>query len=126
TEGGSSDAGAKDDGGGPIAACQADVSTRVPPAPLRRLSNFAYANTLQDVLGLSVTASPLPPAGDVSDDVSTLTALTDAYHRVAHDFALAASQGAASLDAFGTCDVAASGESTCAQRFVAAFVPRLF
>src|SRR5205085_1028690 len=59
-------------------------------------------------------------------DVSTLTTLTDAYHGVAHDFALAASHGTASLDAFGACDVVASGEPTCAARFVAAFVPRPF
>lgn len=121
-----SDGGGTDDLGGPIAACASDVGMRVPPAPLRRLSNFEYANSVRDMLGLSLPTNPLPLGGDVSDDVATLTALTDGYHRVAHDFALATAQSTASLDAFGKCDVAASSEATCAQRFVATLVPRLF
>ena len=125
-DGGSSDLTVRADGGGAIAACLSDVATRVPPAPLLRLSNFEYANSVRDVLGLSPPSDLFPPAGDVSDDVATLTALTDGYHRVAHDFALAATQNAASLDTFGTCDIGVLGEATCAQRFVAAFVPRLF
>jgi len=126
SDGGSSDSGAAADGGQAIAACQTDVSTRIPPAPLRRLSNLAYVNTVQDVLGSSMAASVFPSNGPVGDDVSTLTALTDGYHRVAHDVALAASQGNPSLDAFGKCDAGAFSETSCAQKFVAAFIPRMF
>jgi len=126
SDGGSSDAGSAGAGGQGTATCQSDVSTRVPPAPLRRLSNLAYVNTVQDVLGSSMAANVFPSGGPVGDDVSTLTALTDGYHRVAHDVALAASQGTLSLDAFGTCDAGAFGETTCAEKFVAAFIPRMF
>jgi len=126
SDGGSSDAGAPEDGGQGIAACQSNVSTRIPPAPLRRLSNLAYVNTVQDVLGSSMAATVFPSGGSVGDDVTSLTALTDGYHRVAHDVALAASQGTLSLDAFGKCEAGTLGESTCAEKFVAAFIPRMF
>ena len=70
-----------------------DIGARVPPAPLRRLSSFAYANTVRDVLGVSLPANALPPAGNPWDDgAATLAALTDAYHGVAHDFALASTK----------------------------------
>jgi hypothetical protein len=45
---------------------------------------------------------------------------------VAHDFALASTKDAASVDAFTRCDAGGLGEATCAQRFIAAFIPRLF
>jgi hypothetical protein len=116
-----------DGGAGPGAACTPDIGARVPPAPLRRLSSFAYANTVRDVLGLSLPANALPPAGNPWDDsTATLAALTDAYHGIAHDFALASTQDAASTDAFTRCDAGALGEATCAERFIAAFIPRLF
>src|SRR4051812_17769211 len=115
-----------DVGVGPIAACAPDISTRVPPAPLRRLTTFAYGNTLHDQLGLAQPSHALPPAGDVSDDPATLNVLIDAYHGNAHDFALAATKDAASLVALTQCDAGALGEATCAQRFVAAFVTRVF
>ena len=79
------------------------------------------------MLGLSLPANALPPAGDPWDDgAATLTALTDAFHGIAHDFALASTKDAASADAFTRCDAGALGEATCAQRFIAAFIPRLF
>ena len=116
-----------DGGGGPGATCTPEIGARVPPAPLRRLSSFAYANTVRDVLGLSLPANALPPAGNPWDDgAATLTALTDAFHGIAHDFALASTKDAASADAFTRCDAGALGEATCAQRFIAAFIPRLF
>ena len=116
------------DGGlGPGPSCTPEIGARVPPAPLRRLSSFAYANTVRDVLGLSLSASALPPASDPWDDgAATLTALTDAFHGIAHDFALASTKDAASANAFSGCDAGALGEATCAPRFIAAFIPRLF
>ena len=113
-------------GAGAVAACAPDIGTRVPPAPLRRLSSFAYANTVRDVVGLSLTAGALPVDDPRDDSPATLTALTDAYHGVAHDFALATTKDAASVAAFTRCDVGAFGEATCAQQFIAAFIPRLF
>jgi hypothetical protein len=112
---------------GPGVTCTPEIGARVPPAPLRRLSSFAYANTVRDVLGLSLPVNALPPAGDPWDDgTATLTALTDAFHSIAHDFALASTKDAASVDAFTRCDAGALGEATCAQRFVASLIPRLF
>ena len=117
---------ARPDVGGSIAACAPDISTRVPPAPLRRLTNFAYDNTLRDQLGVAQPSHALPPAADVSDDPTTLGLLVDAYHGNAHDVALAATKDAASVAALTQCDPGALGEATCAQRFVAAFVPQVF
>jgi hypothetical protein len=111
---------------GPIAACAPDISTRVPPAPLRRLTNVAYSNTLRDQLNVTQPSHALPPSGDVSDDPATLDLLIDAYHGNAHDVALAATKDAASVAALTQCDAAALGEAACAQRFVASFVPLLF
>ena len=114
-------------GAGPGPACTPDIAARVPQAPLRRLSNFAYANSVRSVIGLSLPANALPPAGNPWDDsTATVAALTDAYHGVAHDAALASTKDGASVDAFTRCDVGALGEATCAQRFIAAFIPRLF
>jgi hypothetical protein len=123
------EAGATTDGGayaGGAASCTPEIATRVPPAPLRRLSNFAYANTVRDLLDLSLPANALPPADPWDDGAATLTALTDAFHGIAHDFALAATKDAGSANAFTHCDAATVGEATCAQQFVAAFIPRLF
>jgi hypothetical protein len=39
-----------DGGMGPGPGCTPEIGARVPPAPLRRLSSFAYANTVRDVL----------------------------------------------------------------------------
>ena len=64
--------------------------------------------------------------GRSGDGAATLTALTDAFHGIAHDFALASTKDAASANAFSRCDAGALGEATCAQRFIAAFIPRLF
>src|SRR4029079_10881072 len=47
-------------------------------------------------------------------------------HGIAHDFALTSTKDAASANAFSGCDAGALGEATCAQRFIAAFIPRLF
>ncbi|HEY8925210.1 MAG TPA: DUF1592 domain-containing protein, partial [Polyangia bacterium] len=126
TDAGPGGAGASAVGGSTVAACQADVSTRVPSAPLRRLSNFAYVNTVHDVLGSPAAASVFPSGGPAGDDVGTLTALVDGYHRVAHDVALAASDGTLSLDRFGKCDTATLGDGTCSANFIAAFIPRMF
>jgi hypothetical protein len=126
TDAGGLDVARPDVGVGPSAACAPDIGTRVPPAPLRRLTNFAYSNTLRDQLGVAPPPHALPPAGDVSDDPATLDLLINAYHGNAHELAVAATKDAASVAALTQCDPAALGEATCAQRFVAAFVPKLF
>jgi hypothetical protein len=105
--------------------CTPAVEARVPAAPLQRLSSFEYTNTVRDVLGLTLAPASLP--GDPSEgDTAALGTLIDAFHGIAHDFGVAATKDAASVSAIAPCDVSVLGETTCAQRFIDAFVSRVF
>jgi len=99
--------------------------SEAPPAPLRRLTGFEYVNSVRDVLGLAALANSLPPDDDPSAP-DTNRAEAVAYHNVAHDLAMTATKDATTLQAIAGCDVAASGEATCAQKFIGAFVARAF
>jgi hypothetical protein len=126
-DGGSPDAAVPTGGGGATTACTPDLAGRIPPAPLRRLTNFEYGNTLRDLVGVSLAAGDLPPAGDTVDpDAGGLALLTEAYHNLAHGFALAATKDAASVQAVAPCDMLAAGEAACAKKFIAAFVASAF
>lgn len=126
--GGGGNGGGNGGGGGSLqSACSVDVSMRIPSAPLRRLDEAEYANTLRDSLGLRVAPASLPAGGDGFDlDAGSLDLLTDAHHTVAHDFALAATKDEAAVAATTQCDASAMGEAVCAQTFISSFVPRLF
>jgi len=99
--------------------------SEAPPAPLRRLTGFEYVNSVRDVLGLTALANSLPPDDDPSAP-DTNRAEAVAYHDVAHELAVTATKDATALQAIAGCDVAASGEATCAQSFIGAFVARAF
>jgi hypothetical protein len=103
------------------------TSPKPPPAPLRRLSRFEYANTVRDLFGdTSQLANALP--FDAYDDVSAgaSTPLVEGYHRLAHDFAASVAGTPADAAAFAGCDPESLGEAACRDEFLDDFVARTF
>jgi hypothetical protein len=127
-DGGSGDGGPGDGGPG-LGQCP---SPTAPPAPLRRLTRFAYNNTVRDLLGDgSRPADSLPvdywdyQPNDAEVQMAP-SMLADGYHRLAHQAAAGVTRDAASAIAFAGCDPATTGESACVDRFIRSFVPRFF
>ena len=116
------DGGAAD---GAVLACPSPVA---PPSPLRRLTRFEYNNTVRDLfMNTSRPADSLPADGFTNLAVESPAGLelVDGYHKLAHDFAVAATRDAAAVAAIAGCDPAA-GEAACEQAFIRDFVPRVF
>ena len=116
------DGGAAD---GAVLACPSPVA---PPSPLRRLTRFEYNNTVRDLfMNTSRPADSLPADGFTNLAVESPAGLelVDGYHKLAHDFAVAATRDAAAVAAIAGCDPAA-GETACEQAFIRDFVPRVF
>ena len=114
------DGGAAD---GAVVACPSPVA---PPSPLRRLTRFEYNNTVRDLfMNTSRPADSLPADEFINLASPTALELVDGYHKLAHDFAVAATRDAAAVAAIAGCDPAA-GEAACEQAFIRDFVPRVF
>lgn len=119
-------AGGRGGAGGRWADCSGSPSARVPVAPLRALDDFAYRNTLHDLLAVDVAAADLPDdAWAVSNRDITAQGVS-AYHLVAHDQAVALTRDSAVLATRMGCDLATAGEATCLQRLLDNVVARLF
>jgi hypothetical protein len=124
--GGSAETGAADGGGAPEGGDPSCLSPRVPFAPLRRLTTFAYANTLRDLLGATASPTTRVP-GDADEDASNVSApLVEGYHLKAHELALAVTKDAAAVHDFIGCDVATAGDDACKRQFLRNFVTRAF
>ena len=121
------DAADAEGGATPVSACTPAIAAAVPPAPLRPLSSFEYKNTVRDLLGLRLPDGYLPAGSDhTSPDDPAFIAVTAAHHAMAHSFAANAATNPALLPKIPPCDPGMLGETVCAQRFVAAFVPAVF
>ena len=117
------------DAGGNDATSVACPSTSPAPAPLRRLTRFEYNNTVRDLfMNAARPADVLPADGstNIAADMPLSPALVDGYHKLAHDFALAATKDAASVKALLGCDPATAGEQACVQKLIGELVPRIF
>jgi hypothetical protein len=114
------------DGAVPV-ACASPIGDRIPAAPLRSLDNFEYRNTVHDLVGLDVAESDLPLDGwpGVSAD-EALGRATQAYHTIAHRFAVDATKDAAAVAALTSCDFKAMGEDACQKKLLDGLVSRLF
>jgi hypothetical protein len=120
------------DGGidqGVVLACVPNSAPQVPDAPVRRLTNFEYDNTVGDILGdFSRPATALLPFDgyqfQIASGVSSL--LLDGYHQLAHDLAIKATKDAAAIQSLTKCDLAAEGEAACQETFIDTFVPSAF
>jgi hypothetical protein len=120
--GGPADGGAAD---GAVGACPSPVA---PPSPLRRLTRFEYNNTVRDLFAnTGRPADSLPADGFTNLAVESPAGLelVDGYHKLAHDFAVAATRDAAAVAAVAGCDPAA-GKAACEQTFIRDFVARVF
>jgi hypothetical protein len=120
------------DGGAGAADGQAASCAAISPgaAPLRRLTQSEYNNTVRDLLGdTTQPASAFPPDQKVGDFSNTAVALTvspllaQSYETAAEQLATAA---VGNLASFSTCDPATAGEDACATQFIQAFGPRAF
>jgi hypothetical protein len=108
------------------------VCTTISPgdAPLRRLTQAEYNNTVRDLLGdTSNPANSFPPDQKVGQFSNTATALTvspllaQSYETAAETLAANAVANLASLSA---CDTTTTGEDACAQQFITTFGKRAF
>jgi hypothetical protein len=111
----------------PVATCP---SSAVTPTPLRRLTRFEYANSVQQLLGVDPSLANDLPADEVSDGFSnnasvlTVSSLhAEKYVTVSEGLAKAA---VAKVDALTGCDTLAKGEDTCAAEFAKRFGRRAF
>src|SRR5579863_5916561 len=99
-------------------------------APLRRLNQFEYNNTIRDLLGETTRyADGFPPdeqGGGFSNNADALVV----SHLLAESYASAAQAMAATavtrLSALNPCDVTTTGEDSCAQQFIVTFGKRAF
>ena len=99
-------------------------------APLRRLTQAEYNNTVRDLLGDSSNpANSFPPDQKVGEFSNTAIALT-VSPLLAQSFESAAetlaANAVANLKSLTTCDTAVTGEDGCAQTFIATFGKRAF
>ena len=114
--------------GADAAACAAQPSPGA--APLRRLTQSEYNNTVRDLLGdTTQPASAFPPDQQIGDFTNTAVALTvppllaQAYQTAAEQLAGTA---VSNLTALVGCDPVQIGEDACAQQFVQTFGKRAF
>jgi len=105
-------------------------TTSLEPTPLRRLTRFEYANTVQDLLKVDPSPANEIPADEVSNgfdnDAGVLTVSSlhaEKYVLVSEALAKSAVQN---LSALTTCDTAAMGEDACALAFAKSFGRRAF
>ncbi|HEV3058848.1 MAG TPA: DUF1592 domain-containing protein [Vicinamibacterales bacterium] len=99
-------------------------------APLRRLNQFEYNNTIRDLLGETTRyADGFPPdeqGGGFSNNADALVV----SHLLAESYASAAQAMAATavtrLSALNPCDVTTTGEDSCARQFIVTFGKRAF
>jgi hypothetical protein len=99
-------------------------------APLRRLTQAEYNNTVRDLLGDSSNpAAAFPPdqkVGAFSNTAISLTVsplLAQGYETAAEQLA---SRAIGNLAALSSCDTATIGEDACATQFIATFGKRAF
>ncbi len=109
-----------------------DVCTTPSPgdAPLRRLTQAEYNNTVRDLLGDSSNpANSFPPdqkVGEFSNTAISLTVsplLAQSYESAAETLA---ANAIANLKSLTTCDTTVTGEDACAQQFIVTFGKRAF
>src|SRR5215472_2017232 len=100
------------------------------PAPIRRLTQSEYNNTVRDLLGDSThPADQFPPDQKLGDFTNTATALTvppllaQAYQSAAEQLAATA---VGNLSALVPCNTATSGQDACAQQFIQSFGKRVY
>jgi len=130
--GGGSHGGGTSDGGidqGVVLACVPNSAPQVAEAPMRRLTNFEYDNTVRDILGDDSRPATAMLPFDASrfqaiSGVSSL--LVDGYHGLAHDFATKATKDAAAIQALSKCDLALEGEAPCQKKFIETFLLAAF
>jgi hypothetical protein len=101
-----------------------------PPTPLRRLTQFEYNSTVQDLLATSLTPADSFPADEVVDGftnnavVLTISSLhAEKYMESAEELAAEASTR---LSTLLPCDPATMGEQACAETFAATFGRRAY
>lgn len=113
-------------GGGGTGSVQ-QPSCGVGPAPLRRLTNVEYDNTVRDLLGdTSKPASSFPPDENLSGfaaGAAVSPLLAELYMTAGESLA---KQAVADLSKLLPCDPAAIGEAECAQAFIVDFGKRAF
>jgi len=102
----------------------------ITPTPLRRLTRFEYNNTVQDLLGVTLTpADQFPPdeiAGGFNNNASVLTVSPLHAEKYTEAAELLAAEAVKNLSTLVACDPAALGEEACAQQFVQTFGRRAF
>jgi hypothetical protein len=120
-------------GGASGAGAEGTDSTCLSPgpaaAPLRRLKDFEYYNTVRSLFG-----DASAPADDRLVDSSSLNAAEDAvtaaqveaYHERAHELALSIGGDPAALDALLGCTLADEAEDICQGRLFNELLPRIF
>ncbi len=101
-----------------------------PPTPLRRLTQFEYNNTVQDLLGTALTPASAFPADEVADGFTNNAVLLTVSSLHAEKYMeaaeLLASEAALNLSALLPCDPSVTGEETCARTFAETFGRRAF
>lgn len=111
---------------------QACSSTIAPtPAPLRRLTQFEYDNTLRDLANVPHTELPAEDIGNLfSNDVARQSVppkLVPAYHASAASVAASLTSGA-NIGKLAACATSPAGadETGCARQVVQSFVPKAY
>ena len=124
--------GAGTSSGGPTGTTSAPLCGAPSPgaAPLRRLTQSEYNNTVRDLLGdNSNPANAFPPDQKIGDFTNTAVALTvppllaQAYESAAEQLAATA---VGNMSKLLPCDPATAGQDACAQKFVTSFGQRAF
>jgi hypothetical protein len=124
--------GAGNGNGGPTGTTSSPLCGAPSPgaAPLRRLTQSEYNNTVRDLLGDSSNpANAFPPDQKIGDFTNTAVALTvppllaQAYQSAAEQLAATA---VGNMSKLLPCDPATTGQDACAQKFVTSFGTRAF
>jgi hypothetical protein len=111
--------------GGAEEAVDACLDATTPPeAPLRRLRNFEYNNTVREWGDTSEPANLFPP--DIAGEFYVSSLHVEQYFEAARDFAERVTADDASVLEFTGCDPAVDGEAACRQAFVREFIGRAF
>jgi hypothetical protein len=116
-------AGSGGEGGVPEDPCP---SPSPPAATLQRLDRFEYDNTVYDLFpNVARPGVALPVEVMSADDTAFLSApAIDAYHRLAHEYAVSITQDADALSDLLGCDPADADE--CRGAFLQSFLARAF
>jgi hypothetical protein len=111
------------EGGEPTDACP---SPSPPGATLQRLDRFEYDNTVDDLFPNVARPSVVLPAEVTSTDDTLVPSsqAIDAYHRLAHDYAVSITEGADALSELLGCDPADA--DACRGAFLQRFLARAF